>query len=218
MKKRIALLAFVAVLIIGLVGCDSIKSLIFGENSTLYGKWSMEADVTEVIKEQLEASLNTTLSTNEKFYCYTELTLNKDGTYTYVIDKEKTEESMHKFIDDIAPDLEDYIYDNLAEQGFTKEEANGIFEKEKGMSIHDYVRKQLSVMELNMTASNVSGYYKADSPNLYFASSKEGLENCKDYYMFSLDGDRLVFSAGYGKYASDAATYPVVMPMEFHKN
>lgn len=218
MKKRITLLALVAVLIIGLVGCDSIKSLIFGENSTLYGKWSMEADVTEVIKEQLEASLNTTLSTNEKFYCYTELTLNEDGTYTYVIDKEKTEESMHRFIDDIAPDLEDYIYDNLAEQGFTKEEANGIFEKEKGMSIHDYVREQLSVMELNMTASNVSGYYKATDTNIYFASTKDGLTDCKDYYMYNLKGNTLTFSEGYGKYSKEAAKYPIVMPMEFHKD
>ena len=217
MKKKIVLFVIIAALAINLIGCGAIKS-IFSDKEDLNGEWKMEADVTDIIKGQLESSLNTTITTDAKFRCYTVLTLNEDGTFSYKVDKEKTEASMHEFVDEIVPNVEEYIYNMLAEQGIDKEAADQIFETEKGMSIREYVSQQLSVMELNMTASNAGGYYKATDTNIYFASTKDGLTDCKDYYIYNLNGNTLTFSEGYGKYSKEAAKYPVVMPMEFHKD
>ncbi len=208
MKKKIVSFMLALMLVISLVACSS---------NSIYGKWKMEADITDTIKGQLEKSLGTTIETDRKFFSYTEMTLNKDGTFSYVIDMEKMEESMHNFVESIAPHLEAYIYNTLEQQGISKENADQIFEAQKGMSIQEYVKKELSATKLNANATSTTGYYKVDGSKLYFASSKEALEDCEDYYVFEQSGDKLTFTEGHGKYSPDASSFPVVMPMEFKR-
>ena len=177
MKKTSRIVAFVmsVVMVLALCAC--------GDNAykQIEGSWVCDLDVTEVMNNELESSLDVDdIDSGDVSLVFpVELIFNADRTYHFVYDQEKIAESFETYIDWLCVWVTDYMMEMMVDEtGYSAELIDAVFESEYGMTLAEYV---VAMMEESIdldtlfaeSQMEVSGYYKVEDNKLYLSSTTE---------------------------------------------
>lgn len=184
--KKISALVLALVLVLSLfAGCSK---------DTLVGKWEGKADISEVMAAAMTQVLGEGIEfTPDAVYLYATITMNKDGTYSFEFDKDKTTQSVLVMIDDLHEPLVETIYQSLEAQGVTREQADAAIKESTGVTVADYVQSEIDSMkdsiDLDLDSDNMSGNYETKDGSLTL-HSEEGDE----VVQYTLNGNSLTLS------------------------
>lgn len=190
--KSFALCLLALVLVLALVGC--------GGKSDLPGTYRIELDASSAMNSALTqlglseddlADLTLTVP-------YT-LTLNEDGTFTMVADKDAIASSLHAYLQGCNTAIEEVLYKTAEESGLSREDFDAAFEQSTGSSVSDYVAEQLSQLDEEELLSSLeedddSGVYKAADGKLYFEDQEADFSE-DNYVSYTLEDGKLTFTS-----------------------
>lgn len=190
--KSLALCLLALVLVLALVGC--------GGKSDLPGTYRVELDASSAMNSAL-----TQLGLSEDDLAdltlivpYT-LTLNEDGTFTMVADKDAIASSLHAYLQGCSSAIEELLYKTAEESGLSREDFDAAFEQSTGSSVSDYVAEQLSQLDEEELLSSLeedddSGVYKAADGKLYFEDQEADFSE-DNYVSYTLEDGKLTFTS-----------------------
>lgn len=190
-KTKIILpLLLTLVLIFTMTACDSLN--IAGKTgSEVAGEWVMEMDLAEAINKKMLAEIpDESLLPSEEIPTYMTLELKSSGKCAITMEIQAED-----YMDELADNMVDYIYDMYAQNGISKAEVDQAYEAETGSSIQEecdnLIKAALEELEEKMEDASIKGYYKYDDGKLYFAKDEDDLEDEDRYMVISLDDDEL---------------------------
>ncbi|MBE6984150.1 MAG: hypothetical protein E7434_00790 [Ruminococcaceae bacterium] len=159
----------------------------------LVGEWALELDVTDMIVDQLEESLEMDLSdkTSELELIFdVRFDFEENGNCELYFDEASMEYSMGNFFDDLCPILADVTYEMLEAEGMSKDETDEMFEVQFGSGVEEYFRTSieegLSIADLFGELPSISSTYKLEGDQLTIAV--DGVYG-NDAATISIDGD-----------------------------
>lgn len=190
MTRKILSLLLALVLVLALTACDGLN--IAGKTgSEIVGEWVMEMDLAEATNEMMLAEIpDESLLPSAEFPAHMTLELKSSGKCAITIEVQAED-----YMDELADNMVDYIYDMYAQNGMSKAEVDQAYEAETGSSIREEcdnsIKAALEELEENMADASMEGYYKYDDGKLYFAEDEDELEDKENYMVISLDDDEL---------------------------
>ena len=192
MKKFFALI-MALVLALSLVACGEKN-----DNKKLMGTWTYTVDMTEMMNQEMAASLELEeLTVGADFGMDLVLTVADDGAYSLAVDTAATGDSLNAYLQALTPALIESMYASAEQQGVSREEFDAGL-AESGMSAEELVSAILGAFDLGTLLESMlgdeagaidSGYCTAKDGKLYMAATAEELANA-DYvtYTFNSDG------------------------------
>lgn len=170
----------------------------FADEDNIVGEWVYPVDLSEQIAQEMEAQSDIPLAPDCAMY------LNVIFTFTETeidIACEVEENSFSEYMDQMAGNLIDYMYDMAEEQGMSHEDFEAAIEDEYGQSLEDYVNSTMEA-EMDATLSGlemdiVSGYYELDAGlgRIYMAQTESSLAATEEYMEYSLSGGELTIKS-----------------------
>ena len=189
--KTLALCLLALALVLALVGCGK---------PTLPGTYKIELDLAPAL-----TSAMTQLGLAEEDLDgltlpvpYT-LTLNEDGTYSMLADKEATVSALHTYLAGCTSAIEELLYKTAEDSGLSREDFDAAFEQSTGSSVSDYVAEQIDQLDEDALLSSLeeddeSGVYKEADGKLYFEAQTSDFSD-DNYVSYTLEGDKLTFTS-----------------------
>ena len=190
--KSLALCLLALVLVLALVGC--------GGKSDLPGTYRIELDLASAMSSAMTqlGLAEEDLADLTLIVPYT-LTLNEDGTFTMVADKDAIASSLHAYLQGCSSAIEELLYKTAEESGLSREDFDAAFEQSTGSSVSDYVAEQLSQLDEEELLSSLeedddSGVYKAADGKLYFEDQEADFSE-DNYVSYTLEDGKLTFTS-----------------------
>ena len=191
--KSFALCLLALVLVLALVGCG-------GGKSDLPGTYRIELDLASAMSSAMTqlGLAEEDLADLTLIVPYT-LTLNEDGTFTMVADKDAIASSLHAYLQGCSSAIEEVLYKTAEESGLSREDFDAAFEQSTGSSVSDYVAEQLSQLDEEELLSSLeedddSGVYKAADGKLYFEDQEADFSE-DNYVSYTLEDGKLTFTS-----------------------
>ena len=191
--KSFALCLLALVLVLALVGCG-------GGKSDLPGTYRIELDLASAMSSAMTqlGLAEEDLADLTLIVPYT-LTLNEDGTFTMVADKDAIASSLHAYLQGCSSAIEEVLYKTAEESGLSREDFDAAFEQSTGSSVSDYVAEQLSQLDEEELLSSLeedddSGVYKAVDGKLYFEDQEADFSE-DNYVSYTLEDGKLTFTS-----------------------
>lgn len=192
MKKtrKILSLLLALVTVFALTACDGLN-FAGKSGSEVVGEWVMEMDLAEALNEMMLAEIpDESLLPSAELPVYMTLELKSSGKCAITMEIQAED-----YMDELADNMVDYIYDMYAQNGMSKAEVDQAYEAENGTTIREEcdnsIKAALEELEENMADASKNGYYKYDDGKLYFAEDEDDLEDKERYMVISLDDDEL---------------------------
>lgn len=195
------------------------------DEEAIIGEWLCTFDLAPVMGDVLAEELG-----DESLIPTAELNMNIVFVFEAGGDAEITMEvdqtAMANYLDALAGNMVDYMYDMLAEMGYAQTDADEMIEAEFGMSMEEYI---VAMMEESMAASvdsfseSMSCYYKVDADNqrIYLGETMEELESEAEYAAYAIYGDVLelteLVSADGDLDMTEMEEYGIELPWVFEK-
>lgn len=216
--RKILSLLLALVTVLALTACDGLN---FAGKKGIVGEWVMEMDLAEIMNEMMLTEVEEkSLLPSEKLPAYMTLELKSNGKCAITIELQAED-----YLDELADNMVDYIYDMYAQNGISKAQADQAFEAENGCSIRencdDIFEAGLKEWEKSMADLSMEGYYKYDDGKLYFATDEDELEDKDRYMTVSLDDDELtvkkIVGDGIEDMSEDLEEAGIELPWTFEK-
>ena len=189
--KTLALCLLALALVLALVGCGK---------STLPGSYRIELDASSVMNTAMaQLGLSEEDLADVPLNIPYTLTLNEDGTYTMVADKEGIAASLQSYLQGSTKAIEEMLYKSAEESGMSREDFDAAFEQSTGSTVSDYVADLIDqLQEEDLTSAfedeDESGVYKAADGKLYFEAQTSDFSD-DNYVSYTLEGDKLTFTS-----------------------
>lgn len=209
MKKisKVTVVMLVLAMVMSLCGCGNAAK-------KLYGTWGMSVDMGETIASEMGeefADFESVLDV-KLFFIF-----NEDGTVEVKADKETFVENFNGWMDDFIAYSVAMTYEQFADMGVEKADADAMIEEQFGGTMEDYLREMLAAQldaEALADEMTVNGFWEVKDDKLYMSEEEEFGEN--EYNPFSISGDELTINAPEGA-ESDTIIPGLEYPMVFTK-
>ncbi len=222
MKKIASVIAIILALavVFCMAGCKE-KS----PEEKIVGKWTAELDFSSYMNSiHSESDLDASVIPDTAINAYMIFEFDGEKCSMYY-DKEKTVESINKYLDDFKALLTEYLYKQYEATGLSREEIDSQFKTLYGISIEELAEMTVwSTMDAEQIAASITeegtaeGYYQLKEDKIYIADAKELLETA-DYYSYSFDGDKLLISGASNEaFFSSFEEAGIEFPLTFEKN
>jgi len=228
--KRIISILIIAAMCFALVGCSETKPEILGVYET-------SVNMTDFIGGIFDEALGATEIGYDLYFAdYMEecnltliFTFNEDGTYSYKVDessalslKENMKQSTYLLMNDLVVHI---LSDSFSSMGFEFESIEEM-EEFMGMSVEDAFLES-SGMDIETIAGELidenidiesfieetesSGKYKTEDGKLYTAEGQDADFDESSYETYTVEGDNIVITGGYGTAEQDIQPYPFTL-------
>ncbi len=179
MKRRCALVALLLVMGLLFAGCGK---------SQIAGTWNAELDFTDMFVEEVGD-----LDVDTKMVMPVVLELTEDGNMSLGLNETAFEANMQSFYDAIINAALKMIYDEMENQGLSREEVDAQAEQTLGMSYEDYLKASMPMEDLmnEIKFETQTGTYKIEEEGTLVAKSNNGDET----WTYTLEGDTLTITA-----------------------
>lgn len=165
------------------------------EEERIAGEWLCTLDMSTIIDEMLLAELGEeSLIPNVALNMEIRFVFDQYGGVD--LSMEINENSMRTYMDALAANMVEYMYDLLGEMGYTPSAVDELIESEYGMTLEEYAKASLEEGAgdaLNGFSESMSGYYKLDSEakHIYMGETEADLEDTSEYLVYELNGNEL---------------------------
>jgi len=205
-RKNLSLLLCLSLLSALLLVCSGCGNK---EKDALIGEWKCSIDMTDMLKEELEAGLGSDQELMSYFDIGTfniDLTLSfqKDDTYSMSVDEALLEQNIDQLIDSMGQGITKYFEDMIAEEGLDMT-VDEVLEA-SGYTMDQLMAEAFNKEELmsSMDDMESSGTFKAKGGTLILTDDDgPGTES------YELDGDKLTLT-GEGAEDDVKDLYPLV--------
>ena len=197
-----------------LEGDEQILSAISESKKVLYGTWSMDVDISEVLNQEMGdefAGFDGKLVVTLKF------DFNEDGTFKMYADSDALKESFAGWMDSFVAFSVNIMYEEFEEMGLSKEEADELVQSAYSCTMEEYIRLVMeSSLDIDAMVAQMEtkGIWETKGDKLYMSDGSEIDVNRFD--IFEVSGDTLTLSLPEG--ATDDSNIPgLSYPYSLHK-
>ncbi|MDE5802986.1 MAG: zinc-ribbon domain-containing protein [Lachnospiraceae bacterium] len=197
-----------------LEGDEQILSAISESKKVLYGTWSMDVDISEVLNQEMGdefAGFDGKLVVTLKF------DFNEDGTFKMYADSDALKESFAGWMDSFVAFSVNIMYEEFEEMGLSKEEADELVQSAYSCTMEEYIRLVMeSSLDIDAMVAEMEtkGIWETKGDKLYMSDGSEIDVNRFD--IFEVSGDTLTLSLPEG--ATDDSNIPgLSYPYSLHK-
>lgn len=160
------------------------------EEEKLYGDWTMVTDAAGAMNEAYVMMFGDTFALPESPINFSmTLSFAEDGEFT--LDMELDTDSFDAYMVELSDSLVAYLYDTYEALGYSKADITA----ELGMTVEEYVESAFAVSPDDIIDElddmDLEGCYKLKDDELFLAEDEDDLEDEKDSFTISLDGDKM---------------------------